>query len=53
MHRRSRPLLAAVGTVAAATLAAALTVSGAAHAAATLSQVTGFGSNPGALNMYS
>jgi poly(hydroxyalkanoate) depolymerase family esterase len=53
MHRRSRPLLAAAAAVAAAALAAALSVAGTAHAAATLTQVTGFGSNPGALNMYS
>lgn len=53
MHRRSRSLLAAATSVAAVAFAAALTVAGAAHAAATLTQVTGFGSNPGALNMYS
>jgi poly(hydroxyalkanoate) depolymerase family esterase len=38
---------------AAAALAVAVAAAPAAHAAATLTQVTGFGSNPGALNMYS
>ncbi|MCW2639638.1 MAG: esterase, partial [Dactylosporangium sp.] len=51
--RRPRLVTAAIAV---ATVAAAVTIpliAPAAQAAATLTQVTGFGSNPGALNMYS
>jgi poly(hydroxyalkanoate) depolymerase family esterase len=52
MHRSPRARVATALAIAAAALTALLAAVPAAHAAATLTQVTGFGSNPGALNMY-